>query len=166
MDEGNEKFLYWHQEVHTATPILHLARLGVCGKLPLNWWWTCVRDCHVKNQLNFSLFIVLAAFIAVGIAAALITSGKHNMFILKRLPILVGFWSLQMTDVNHKPDGRLPLLSARPAVTPASLKRAATNFAAWWTETQRVWTVCRRLLPDSVATAFEPGPFLCLSPAR
>ena len=34
-------------------------------------------------------------------------------------------------DVNHKPDGRLPLLSARPAVTPATLKRAATNFAAW-----------------------------------
>ena len=34
-------------------------------------------------------------------------------------------------DVNHKPDGMLPLLSARPAVTPATLKRAATNFAAW-----------------------------------
>ena len=34
-------------------------------------------------------------------------------------------------DVNHKPDGRLSLLSARPAVTPATLKRAATNFAAW-----------------------------------
>ena len=34
-------------------------------------------------------------------------------------------------DVSHKPDGRLPLLSARPAVTPATLKRAATSFAAW-----------------------------------
>ena len=34
-------------------------------------------------------------------------------------------------EVNHKPDGRLPLLSARPAVTPATLKRATTNFAAW-----------------------------------
>jgi len=34
-------------------------------------------------------------------------------------------------DVNHKPDSRLPLLSTRPAVTPATLKRAATNFAAW-----------------------------------
>ena len=33
-------------------------------------------------------------------------------------------------DVSHKPDGRLPLLSARPAVTPAMLKRAGTNFAA------------------------------------
>jgi len=34
-------------------------------------------------------------------------------------------------DVNHIPDCRPPLLSARPAVTPATLKRAATNFAAW-----------------------------------
>jgi len=32
-------------------------------------------------------------------------------------------------DVSHKPGGRLPLLTARPAVTPATLKRAATNFA-------------------------------------
>ena len=34
-------------------------------------------------------------------------------------------------DVSHKPDDRLPLLSARTAVTPATLKRAATNSAAW-----------------------------------
>ena len=34
-------------------------------------------------------------------------------------------------DVSHKPGGRLLLLSAMPAVTPATLKRAATNFAAW-----------------------------------
>jgi len=34
-------------------------------------------------------------------------------------------------DVSHKTDGRLPLLSARPAVTHAILKLAATNFAAW-----------------------------------
>ena len=34
-------------------------------------------------------------------------------------------------DVGHKPGGRLPLLFARPAATPATLKRAATNFAAW-----------------------------------
>jgi len=34
-------------------------------------------------------------------------------------------------DVSHKPGSRLPLLSARPAVTLATLKMAATNFAAW-----------------------------------
>ena len=52
----------------------------------------------------------------------------------------------------YKTDSRLPLLSARLAVTPATLKRAAFNFATWWTEAQWVWTVCLRLLPDSVAT--------------
>ena len=34
-------------------------------------------------------------------------------------------------DVSHKAGGRLPLLSARSAVTPATFKRAATNVAAW-----------------------------------
>jgi len=34
-------------------------------------------------------------------------------------------------DMSHKPGGRLPLLSARPAVTPGTLKRAVTSFAAW-----------------------------------
>jgi len=36
-------------------------------------------------------------------------------------------------DLSHKLGGRrrLPLLSARPAVTLATLKRAATIFAAW-----------------------------------
>ena len=34
-------------------------------------------------------------------------------------------------DVSHKPGGRLPLLFARPAVTPTTLKRAATDFTAW-----------------------------------
>jgi len=34
-------------------------------------------------------------------------------------------------DVSHNPGSRLPLLSARPAVTPATLRRAATNCAAW-----------------------------------
>ena len=70
-------------------------------------------------------------------------------------------------DVSHKPGGRLPLLSsARPAVTPATLKKAATNFAAWWTEARWVWTVCLRLLPDSVATATWTQALLRLSPAR
>ena len=33
-------------------------------------------------------------------------------------------------DVSHEPGGRLPLLSARSAVNLATLKRAATSFAA------------------------------------
>ena len=37
--------------------------------------------------------------------------------------------SQSAVDASHKPGGRLPLLSARPAVTLATVKRAATNFA-------------------------------------
>ena len=47
-----------------------------------------------------------------------------------------------------------------------ALKRAATSFAAWWTEAQWVWTVCLRLLPDSVATAIWTRTLLRPSQAR
>jgi len=50
----------------------------------------------------------------------------------RRVPELIPVLGSQPAgDVSHKPGGRQPLLSARPAVTPATLKRAATNFAAW-----------------------------------
>ena len=50
----------------------------------------------------------------------------------RRVPELISVLGSQPAgDVSHKPGGRLPLLSARPAVTPATLKRAATSFAAW-----------------------------------
>jgi len=53
----------------------------------------------------------------------------------RRVPELIPVLGSQpVGDVSHKPGGRLPLLSARPAVIPATLKRAATNFAAWRTE--------------------------------
>ena len=48
--------------------------------------------------------------------------------VLELIPVL---GSQPAGDVSHEPGGRLPLLSARPAVTLATLKRAATNFAAW-----------------------------------
>ena len=50
----------------------------------------------------------------------------------RRVPELIPVLGSQSSgDVSHKPGGRLPLLSARPAVTLATLNRAATNFAAW-----------------------------------
>ena len=50
----------------------------------------------------------------------------------RRVPELISVLGSQPAGgISHKPDGRLPLLSARPAVTPATLKRAATSFAAW-----------------------------------
>ena len=48
----------------------------------------------------------------------------------RRVPELIPVLGSQPAgDVSHKPGSRLPLLSARPAVTLATLKRAATNFA-------------------------------------
>jgi len=49
----------------------------------------------------------------------------------RRVPELIAVRGSQPAgDVSHEPGGRLPLLSARPAVTPTTLKRAATNFSA------------------------------------
>ena len=77
----------------------------------------------------------------------------------RRVPELIPVLGSQPAgDVSHKPGGKLPLLSARPAVTLATLKRAATSFAVWWTEARWVWTVCLRLLPDSVRCGYDLNP--------
>jgi len=55
-------------------------------------------------------------------------AGFFSGFQVKLIPVL---GSQPADDVSHKPGGRLPLLSARPAVTPATPKRAAASFAAW-----------------------------------
>jgi len=58
--------------------------------------------------------------------------GSPYSFTEHRFPELIPVLCSQPAgDVSHKPGGRLPLLSTRLAVTPATLKRAATNFAAW-----------------------------------
>jgi len=46
-----------------------------------------------------------------------------NSGVLELIPV---FGSQPAGDVSHKPGGRLLLLSARPAVTFTTLKRAAT----------------------------------------
>jgi len=63
-----------------------------------------------------------------------VKKGKGSTYSIteSRVPELIPvLGSKPAGDVSHKPSGRLSLLSARPAVTPATLKRAATNFAAW-----------------------------------
>ena len=60
------------------------------------------------------------------------TSASSDSITERRVPELIPVLRSQPAgDASQKPGGRLPLLSARPAVTPATLKRAATNFAAW-----------------------------------
>jgi len=55
-----------------------------------------------------------------------------NLITERRVPELIPVLGSQSAgDVSHKSGGRLPLLSAKPAVTPATIKRAAANFAAW-----------------------------------
>jgi len=50
----------------------------------------------------------------------------------RRVPELIPVLGSQLAgNVSRKPGCRLPLLSARPAVTPTTLKGAAANFAAW-----------------------------------
>jgi len=63
-----------------------------------------------------------------------VVKGKGSPYSItqRRVPELIPVHSSQSAvDVSHKPGGRLALLSARPTFTPATLKRAATNFAAW-----------------------------------
>jgi len=55
-------------------------------------------------------------------------------FITKRSVLgLIPVLGMTAGDVSHKPGGRLPLLNAMltSPVTPATLNRAATSFAAW-----------------------------------
>ena len=50
----------------------------------------------------------------------------------RRVPELIPVLGSQPAgDVSRKPGDRLPLLPATPTFTPATLKRAATSFAAW-----------------------------------
>ena len=61
------------------------------------------------------------------------SKGKGSPYSIteRRVPELIPVLGSQPAgDVSYKPDRRLPLLSARRAVTPATLKRAATSFAA------------------------------------
>ena len=61
--------------------------------------------------------------------SGILSQSKGNQYSIteRRVPELIPVLGSQpAAHVSHKPGGRLPLLSARPAVTPAALKRAAT----------------------------------------
>jgi len=76
-----------------------------------------------------------------GLDPPLCLKGKCSPYSIteRRVPELIPVLGSQPAgDVSHKPGGRLTLLSSRPAVTLATLKTAATNFAAWRTEARWV----------------------------
>jgi len=69
-----------------------------------------------------------------GITLSWHLKGKGSPYSItkRRVPELIPVLGSQPAgDVSHKPGGRLPLLSASPAVTPTTPTRAATSFAAW-----------------------------------
>jgi len=77
----------------------------------------------------------------------------------RRVPELIPVLGSQPAgDVSQKPGGRLPLLSTRPAVTPATLKRAATILLLG----EQRHDGCEQFAQDCYPTAsrlrFEPGP--------
>jgi len=60
------------------------------------------------------------------------SKGSLHSIAERRVPELIPVLGSQPAgNVSHKPGGRLPFLSARPAVTLVTFKSAATNFAAW-----------------------------------
>ena len=95
-------------------------------------------------------------------AAVSTKKGKGSPYSIteRRVPELIPVLGSQPAgDVSHKPDGRLPLLSARPAVTPATL-RALLPFLLFGEQRHNG---CEQFAQDCYPTAsrlrFEPGPF-------
>ena len=65
------------------------------------------------------------------LSRALKAKGSPYSITEHRVPELIPVLGSQPAgDMSHKPGGRLPLLSTRPAVTPTTLKRAAASFVA------------------------------------
>jgi len=114
----------------------------------------CVKvylSCFPSFSFAFLLYIMLAVFHAT----ATVKKVKIANTRLPREGFRFLVVSLPVTYiVSHKPDDRLPLLSARPAVTPATLKRAATNFAAWMGVNSLPKTVTRQRRDCDL----NPGP--------
>ena len=95
---------------------------------------TRVLTIYATRCIGLPVRCIIQLFRCRGKFADKYKKGKGSPYSIteRRLPELIPVLGSQPAgDVSHKPGGKLPLLSARPAVTPATLKRAATNFAAW-----------------------------------
>jgi len=88
------------------------------------------KDREQRGDEAWSAFCTGVPF-ELSASADMSKKGKGSPYSIteRRVPELIPVLGSQPArDVSHKPGGRLPLLSARPAVAPATLKRAATNF--------------------------------------
>jgi len=105
-----------------------VARLSVWSEVQTCIWpsWC---HCHSLSVASVKSRLLLP----FTLLAHLGTKGKGSPYSIteRRVPELIPVLGRQPAgDVSHKTSGRLPLLSARPAVTLSTLKRAATNFTA------------------------------------
>jgi len=80
-------------------------------------------SCCQKDSVT-SLFIICNIVVKFKDSPYSITKRRVSELI----PVL---GSQPAVDMSHKPGGKLPLLSCRPTVPHATLKRAAPSFAAW-----------------------------------
>ena len=93
-----------------------------------------VRPTILLNVLDVDLRQTLAnrRYTTAETSSSCYSKGSSYSITEHRVPELIPVLGSQPAgDVRHKPCGRLPLLSTRPAVTLPTLKRATTNFAAW-----------------------------------
>ena len=89
------------------------------------WSMLCIEVLNVHKVRQNELRVIPLRELLKG-------KGSPYSITERRVPELIPVLCSQLAGgVSHKPGGRLPLLSARPAVTFATLKRAATSFAAW-----------------------------------
>jgi len=95
--------------------------------------------CQLIDNFNYllakySFLCFFSSFLVVYLRACFLPRILGSLYSItdRRVPDLIPVLGSQPAgDVSHKSGGRLPILSARPAITLATLKRAATNFAAW-----------------------------------
>jgi len=96
--------------------------------------WACSEFLFGEGHpwLRYGVSTTLSYLKYIDTLTLIVKKGSPYSISECRVPELIPVLGSQPAgDVSHKPACRLPLLSARPAVTPATLKRAATNFAAW-----------------------------------
>ena len=87
-------------------------------------------------------------------------NGSQCSITERRVPELIPVLGSQPAgDVNHKPDGRLPLFSARPAVTPATFKRVLPISLLGEQEHSGCEQFAKDCYPTASRLRFEPGPF-------
>jgi len=117
-----------------------IARIWVLFSLPITYFKTnyigllrVVCCLHGLVPLPF-FFWAARLLLLVFLSLVFRKKGKVSPYSIteRMVPQLIPVLSSQPAgNVSHKPGGRLPLLSARPAVTLATLNRAATSFEAW-----------------------------------